>query len=155
MRRLAAVTATAFLSVAALSAGAASAQATTAHRTAHAAPRFTVHVLGAVHLKRVDSPHGRTHTAYLLCTTTTTHGATPVIHGAGGLKDATSACQELAAVHGRLDELAVHPAWMAPALEAPVEVQAAGTWEGRKVAWSHRFSNGGWATKATGDVFAF
>ncbi|MEY9935550.1 hypothetical protein ABH926_010232 [Catenulispora sp. GP43] len=151
MRRLAAVTATAFLSAAALSAGAATAQAANAHAT----PRFTVHVLGSVHLKRVDRMNGRTRTAYLLCTSTSTHGSAPVIHGLGGLKDATSACEELAAVHGRLDTLAVHPAWMAPALEAPVEVQAAGTWEGRKVAWTHRFPNGGWVTKATGDVFAF
>ena len=142
MRRLAAVTVTALLS-AALSAGSADARAS------------EVHLLGGLHLKRVDVRTGQADTTYLLCTSTSKPGAEPVIHGFGDLRDATSACEELAAVHGRFDQLAVHPQWMAPSLEAPVEVRAAGTWEGVRVSWSHRYSNGGWLAKATGDVFAF
>jgi hypothetical protein len=143
MRRLAAVTVTALLSAAALASGSGAAQAS------------SVHLLGSLHLKRVDTLSGQTHVTYLVCTSTTKHGSAPVIHGFGGLKDATSACEELAAAHGKLDTLSVHPAWLPPALEAPVEVRAAGTWEGAKVAWTHRYSNGGWLAKRTGDVFAF
>ena len=151
MRRLAAVTATALLSAAALTAGTAGAQAASDH-SPHA---FRVHVLGGLHLKRVDTMSGQTHVAYLLCTSTAKRGAAPVIHGVGALKDATSACEELAAVNGRLDALSVHPTWLPPAIVAPVEVRAAGTWEGAKVAWSHKYTNGGWLAKATGDVFGF
>jgi hypothetical protein len=143
MRRLAAVTVTALLSAAALTAGPDAAQAS------------SVRLLGSLHLKRVDTLNGQTHVTYLVCTSTTKHGAAPVIHGLGGLKDATSACRELATVHGKLDALAVHPAWLPPALEAPVEVRAAGTWEGAKVAWIHRYTNSGWLAKRTGDVFVF
>ena len=150
MRRLAAVTVTALLSAAALAAGADAAQASDAGH----APSFRL--LGTLHLKRVDTLHGQSHAAYLVCTSTAgKHGAAPVIHGVGGLKDATSACEELAAVHGNLDTLSVHPAWLPPALEAPVEVRAAGTWEGVKVAWTHRYTNSGWLAKRTGDVFVF
>ena len=146
MRRLAAATVTALLSAAALTAGAGASQAAT---------DASVHLLGGLHLKRVDTTSGQTHVTYLLCTSTSVHGTAPVIHGLGGVKDATSACEELAAVHGNLDALAVHPTWLAPALEAPVEVTAAGTWEGAKVAWNHKYTNGGWLAKATGDVFEF
>jgi hypothetical protein len=151
MRRFAAVTVTALLSATALTAGAAGAQAS-ADTPPHS---FSVHLLGGLHLKRVDAMNGQTHVAYLLCTSTSTDGAAPVIHGVGGLKDATSACEELAAVNGNLDALAVHPTWLAPALQAPVDVRAAGTWEGTKVAWSHEYTNGGYLARATGDVFAF
>ena len=51
--------------------------------------------------------------------------------------------------------LSVHPAWLPPTLEAPVEVRATGTWEGAKVAWTHRYTNSGWLAKRTGDLFAF
>jgi len=156
MRRLTAVTVTALLSAAALAAGADAAQASDAGRASGPRHVSGVRLLGALHLKRVDTLHGQTHVTYLVCTSTAgRHGAAPVIHGLGGLKDATSACEELAAVHGDLDVLSVHPAWLPPALEAPVEVRAAGTWEGVKVAWTHRYSNDGWLAKRTGDVFAF
>jgi hypothetical protein len=155
MRRLSAVTATALLSGAALTAGAASAQATTHTSRPHSHGRFTVHVLGDLHLKRVDTMNGDTHTGYLLCTVTTAGSGPATIHGLGGLKDSTSACEELAAVHGDLGKLAVHPSWMPPAIMAPVAVKAHGTWEGAKVAWSHEYSNSGWLAKATGDVFTF
>lgn len=146
MRRFAAVTVTALLSAAGLTAGAGAAQASDG---------FTVHLLGGLHLKRVDATSGQTQVTYLLCTSTTTEGAAPVIHGLGGLKDATSACEQLAVVHGNFDALSVHPTWLAPAVVAPVEVRAAGTWEGARVAWSHKYTNGGWLARATGDVFAF
>jgi len=148
MRRFAAVTVTALLSAAGLTAGAGAAQASDG---------FTVHLLGGLHLKRVDATSGQTQVTYLLCTSTSTSsgGAAPVVHGLGGLKDATSACEELAAVHGNLDALSVHPTWLAPAVVAPVEVRAAGTWEGARVAWGHKYTNGGWLARATGDVFAF
>lgn len=113
------------------------------------------HLLGGLHLKRVDTMNGNTQTTYLLCTSTASGNAAPVIHGLGGLKDATSACEELAAVHGDLDALAVHPSWLPPSIVAPVDVQVAGTWEGAKVAWSHEYPNSGWLAKATGDVFEF
>ena len=142
MRRLAAVTITALLSATTLAAGSTAAQAS------------SVHLLGGLHLKRVDTMTHQTHYAYLVCTATSKHGE-PRIHGLGGVKDATAACRELAAVHGDLDALAVHPTWLSPALEAPVEVRAAGTWEGVKVAWTHRYTNSGWLAKRTGDVFEF
>ena len=143
MRRLAAVTVTAFLSAAALSAGSTASQAS------------SMRLLGGLHLKRVDTVSGQTHITYLVCTSTSKHGAAPVIHGFGRLKDATSACEELAAVHGDFDALSVHPTWLPPALEAPVEVKVAGTWEGIRVAWHHRYANSGWLAKKTGDVFEF
>ena len=148
MRRFAAVTVTALLSAAALTTGAGA-------EAAQASDGFTVHVLGGLHLKRVDATSGQTQVTYLLCTSTSSGDAEPVIHGLGGLKDATSACEELAAVHGNLDALSVHPTWLAPAVVAPVEARAAGTWEGAKVVWDHKYTNGGWLAKATGDVFAF
>ncbi|MBS2538224.1 hypothetical protein KGQ20_36280 [Catenulispora sp. NF23] len=116
---------------------------------------FAIHLLGGLHLKRVDTTTGQTHTGYLLCTSTTSGSAAPVIHGVGGVKDPTSACAELAEVNGDFDALAVHPTWMAPSFVAPVAVQAAGTWEGAKVAWSHQYSNSGVLVRTTGDVFAF
>ncbi|WP_194898201.1 SSI family serine proteinase inhibitor [Catenulispora pinisilvae] len=116
---------------------------------------FAIHLLGGLHLKRVDTTTGQTHTGYLLCTSTTSGTAAPVIHGVGGVKDATSACTELAAVNGDFDALAVHPTWMAPSFMAPVAVQAAGTWEGAKVAWSHQYSNSGVLVRTSGDVFVF
>lgn len=143
MRRFAALTVTALLSAAALTTGSDAAQAS------------SIRVLGGLHLKRVDTLNGQTRVTYLLCTSTAKHGRGPVIHGVGGLKDATSACEELAAVHGNLEAMSVHPAWLAPALEAPVEVRAAGMWEGTKVTWTHRYTNGGWLAKRTGDVFVF
>lgn len=155
MRRLAAITLTALLSAGALAVGSTAAQASDAGRGLHTGQASSVHLLGGLHLKRVETMNGHTDIAYLLCTSTSKHGATPVIHGVGGLKDATSACRELAAVHGNLAALSVHPAWLAPTLEAPVEVKAAGTWEGAKVAWSHRYANSGLLAKQTGDVFAF
>jgi hypothetical protein len=175
MRRLPAATVTtavtALLSAAALGAGAAAAQAsayvvsndpissgpisTAEVSTAGSPGGFTFHMLGGLHLKRVETTTGETHVGYLLCTSTASGGAAPVIHGAGGVKDATSACEELAAAHGNLDALSVHPTWLPPAIVAPVDVKVAGTWEGAKVAWSHEYQNGGWLTKATGDVFVF
>ena len=145
MRRLASVTVTALLAAATLGGGSAAARASA----------FSVHMLGGLHLKRVDTTTGETRTTYLLCTSTSTGGAAPVIHGLGGLKDPTSACSEVAAVGGEFDALSVHPTWLAPALMAPVDVQVAGTWEGAKVAWSHEYPNGGALAKVTGDVFAF
>ena len=151
MRRFAAVTVTALLSAATLTAGSAAAQAS----SATSSRGFRVHTLGGLRLKRVDTMSGQTHVAYLVCTSTSKHGAEPVIRGFGGLQDATSACEELAAVHGDLDALSVHPAWLPPMVEAPVQVRADGTWEGAKVSWSHQYANGGWLAKKTGDVFAF
>jgi hypothetical protein len=169
MRRFSAVTTTVLLSGAMLTAGATTAQASThddhdAHAAhawhtwhawrAHNHSRFGVHVLGALHLKSVNTT-GDTHTGYLLCTVTTAGSGPATIHGTGPLKNPTSACEELAAVHGDLSKLAVHPNWMPPAIVSPVNVKAHGTWEGTKVAWSHVYTNDGWLTKATGDVFAF
>lgn len=146
MRRLAAAAVTALLSAAALTAGGGAAQA---------AAGVSVHKLGSLHLKRVDARNHKTSTAYLVCTSVSRHGAAPVIHGVGSIKDPSSACQELAEVHGRPDALAVHPLWLAPSIVAPVTVRIDGTWQGRKVAWSHTYTNGSWLAKATGDVFAF
>lgn len=151
MRRLAAATVTSLLSAAVLTTGAATAQASATGAWAG----FSAHVLGGFHLKRVDTTTGQTHVGYLLCTTSRSAGAAPVIHGVGAVKDATSACEELAQVKGDFAALAVHPTWMPPMLEAPVAVKAAGSWEGRKVAWSHEYPNGGALAKATGDVFVF
>ena len=67
MRRLAAVTVTALLSAAALTAGADAARASGAGQ---ADPTRLVHLLGSLHLKRVDTLSGQTHTAYLVCTST-------------------------------------------------------------------------------------
>jgi hypothetical protein len=152
MRRLAAVTAAALLSGVGLSAGEASARA---HSTAHNPFRLTVRLMGGLHLKRVDAKTGDTHVTYLFCTATTSGSGPTTIHGLGGLKDSTSACEELAAVNGDLDALSVHPTWLPPAIVAPVDVVAHGTWEGAKVAWSHEYTNSGWLARATGDVFAF
>lgn len=151
MRRLAAATVTSLLTATLFSAGAATAQASATGDWAG----FSAHVLGGFHLKRVDTATGQTHIGYLLCTTTKSRAAAPVIHGAGGVKDATSACEELARVNGDFDALAVHPTWLPPMLMAPVDVKVAGTWHGRKVTWSHQYPNGGALAKATGDVFAF
>lgn len=151
MRRLAAATITTLLSAALLGTGAATAQASATGDWAG----FSAHVLGGFHLKRVDTQTGQTHLAYLLCTTTRSHGGAAVIHGAGGVKDATSACEELARVDGDFDALSVHPNWLPPMLMAPVDVRVAGTWHGRKIAWSHEYTNGGALAKATGNVFAF
>lgn len=147
--------ATALLATAALIAGAAPAQARTAHTPAGGRHGFSVRLLGGLHLKRVDTKTGQTHTTYLLCTSTRHGTAAPVIHGAGGLKDATSACEEVAGVKGRFAALSVHPTWLAPMLVAPVDVKVAGTWEGVKVAWNHEYPNGGALAKATGDLFEF
>jgi hypothetical protein len=168
MRRFAAATTTAFLSAAAFSAGAAAtAQAATPGPTVHAAVihastihasrihASTIRLLGSLRLRRVDTMTGQNQVTLLLCTATTTDDNPPVIRGLGGIKHPTAACAELAAVHGDFDKLAVHPAWMAPALEAPVEVRASGTWEGSRVQWSHRYANSGWLTKTTGEVFEF
>lgn len=157
MRRLAAATVTVLLSAAALAAGTASAQASASTRASMSGDRhgFTVRVLGGLHLKRVDTKSGEDHVTYLLCTSTQTEGAAPVIHGLGGLKDSTSACEELAKVDGDFDRLLVHPTWLPPMVVAPVDVRAAGTWQGRKVAWSHEYQNGGALAKVTGDVFGF
>jgi hypothetical protein len=161
MRRLAATTVTALVSAAALTTGAAGAQASTSRASAAGAASagglrgFSIHMLGGLHLKRVDTANGETHVGYLLCTSTTSRGAAPVIHGLGDVKDATSACEELAAANGNLDALSVHPGWLPPAIVAPVDVKAAGRWKGAKVAWSHEYPNGGWLAKATGDVFVF
>ena len=175
LRRLAAATVTtavtALLSAAALGAGAAAAQASTfvvsddpvsfgpitsAELPTGGSPgAFTFHMLGGLHLKRVDTTTGQTHVGYLLCTSTASGGAAPVIHGVGAVVDATSACEQLAAVHGDLDALSVHPTWLPPAIVAPVDVKVAGTWEGAKVAWNHEYQNSGWLAKTTGDVFVF
>ena len=151
MRRLAAATVTTLLSAAALSTGTGVAQASATGDWAG----FSAHVLGGFHLKRVDTATGQRHVGYLLCTTTRAAGAAPVIHGVGGVKDATSACEQLARVDGDFDALSVHPTWLPPMLVAPVDVKVAGTWRGRKVAWNHEYPNRGALSKATGDVFAF
>lgn len=148
MRRLAAITATAFLSTAAIGINMPCAGAATTHTS-------TIRILGALHLRRVDTTTGQNQVTLLLCTATTTDDNPPVIHGLGALKNPSAACAELEAVQGDFDKLAVHPAWMAPALEAPVQVRACGVWEGAKVDWSHRYSNSGWLTKTTGEVFVF
>ena len=151
MHRLAAVTVTTLLSAAVLSTGSATAQASATGDWAG----FSAHVLGGFHLKRVDTTTGQTHVGYLLCTTTRSGSAATVIHGAGAVKDATSACEELATVNGDFSALAVHPTWLPSMLVAPVAVKVAGSWQGRKVAWSHEYTNGGALAKATGDVFVF
>lgn len=147
-RRAAATLCTALLTGTVLATGAVAARA-------EAPPSFAVQVLGGFTLKRVETTSGKTSVALLVCTSAARGGKPAKIHGAGNLKDATAACEELNAVHGDFAALDVHPTWLVPALAAPVHVEAHGTWQKVKVAYSHDFQNDGELAKQTGDVFTF
>lgn len=153
MRRLAAVAGTVLLSGATLAGGAGAARAAAPPTSLPGG--FSFHVLGGFHLKRLATTDGKAGTALLFCSSVAVGSGPEQIHGVGDVKDPTAACEELAAVNGAFDTLNVHPTWMAPALMAPVHVEAHGTWQGTKVDWAHDFTNDGWLAKKTGDVFAF
>ncbi|WP_433614782.1 SSI family serine proteinase inhibitor [Dactylosporangium sp. CA-139114] len=71
----------------------------------------------------------------------------------GSHRQARTACQQLAKVGGRIDKLQSDGS-MCIMLWDPVTVTANGTWKGRKVAYTHTFSNACTLGTTTGSVFS-